>query len=60
MSTLPRMNLTELQTLRMKLGMEERDLIRLHNEESPNAESIATTERVIQGYRDKTALFPPE
>jgi hypothetical protein len=54
------MKLTELQRLRFKLQIQERELAMLLRQPVRDLKGIALTKRAIQGYQDKIALFPPE
>jgi hypothetical protein len=59
--TLPStMTLSEFQRLRLNLNIQERDLAALLQQPTSNQNAITITERSIQRYKDRIALFPAD
>jgi hypothetical protein len=56
----PTMTLSELQKLHLNLYIQERELTALLHEPTNNPSAITITEKSIQRYKDRIALFPAD
>ena len=54
------MTLSELQRLHLNLYIQERELTALLHEPTNNPSAITITEKSIQRYKDRIALFPAD